>query len=132
MQRATLNLILDFVLLVVFSVQLWVTVAVDLLFPSPTHSAGWNLLGRSYDEWSVLRLWSGLLLAVLILLHVMLHWSWVCGIVAKKLSGVLGHRVVMNESTQTLMGVAFFVAVLHILGGGYLIASFFVTAPGSR
>lgn len=131
MQRATLNLALDAVLLAVCALLVWLCVAVDVLFPPPTQAIGWRLWGLGYDGWARLRLFVAAGFAVLVLLHVMLHWSWVCGVVAKKLSVLLQRKVAADEANQTLIGVAFLLLILHVLGLAYLIASLQIVAPTS-
>ena len=68
------------------------------------------------------------LLAAGIILHVMLHWSWVCGVLNKQL---LKRKAIREDGSDTLVGVGLIAAVLHILAIGVLLASWSIARPGS-
>lgn len=116
MSRTILNFILDAVLLGTFTSLCATALIVRFVFPPGTQADGWLLWGSGYDAWIglLLNLLAGL--ALLVLLHVMLHWSWVCGVVAQRLSKRLGRTVRIDEANQTLYGVGLLVVLLVVTG----------------
>jgi hypothetical protein len=85
MSRTLLNFLLDSLLLIAFSVLVWSAVIVRFVFPPAQGSKGWLLWGLSYDQWISVQFAMVAILALGVLLHVMLHWSWVCGLLAARL-----------------------------------------------
>ena len=55
-------------------------------------------------------------LALGILVHVMLHWSWVCGVVGSRLSKWRGRTVRIDEANQTIYGVGLLVVLFTLMG----------------
>ena len=121
------NLLLDALLLVLFAAVCCAAVVIRFVFPPGPAAAGWTLWGLDYDAWGGLHF--GLLAALAggILVHVMLHWSWVCGVVAGRLSRRAGGRV--DEGMQTIYGVALLIALLVVVGGTVASATLTITAP---
>jgi tetrahydromethanopterin S-methyltransferase subunit G len=114
--RTLLNFILDTLLLVTFLSMGVTGVVVRFVFPPGTQADGWTLWGSGYDAW--VGLWFNILaaLAVMVLVHVMLHWSWVCGVVAQRISKRLGRTVRIDEANQTLYGVGLLVVLFTASG----------------
>lgn len=127
--RASVNFLLDCVLLVVFVVVLATTILLRALFPAPTEAAGWSVWGLGYDTWAAIHFWSMMVFAVGIGFHLILHWSWICGFVALKMSKFLGRRVVVIESLMTVYGVTTLIIVLTIVGAFIMAAQFGLDAP---
>jgi uncharacterized membrane protein len=44
------------------------------------------LWGLGYDQWQTIQFGMVAALALGILIHLMLHWSWVCGVIATRLA----------------------------------------------
>jgi hypothetical protein len=116
MSRTILNFLLDTLLLLTFVSSAVTAVIVRFVFPPGTQADGWMLWGSSYDAW--VGFWFNLLaaLALMILVHVMLHWSWVCGVVAQRLSKRFGRTVRIDEANQTVYGVGLLVVLFTISG----------------
>ena len=55
-------------------------------------------------------------LALGILVHVMLHWNWVCGVVGSRLSKWRGRTVRIDEANQTIYGVGLLVVLFTLMG----------------
>jgi hypothetical protein len=131
MSRAVLNFWLDVILLVTFLAGLWSILVIRVVFPPGTTAGGWRLWGLTYDNWFDLQfgLWCGFALSVL--LHVMLHWTWVCGFVTSRmLRSDHGKKRQLTDGERTLFGVGLLVLVFTILGVGLAAAMFTVTTPG--
>jgi hypothetical protein len=105
-----INLLLDTALLAVFVGLLFAAVVVRFVFPPGPAAGGWRLWGLDYDAWSGIQFG---LLAVLtggVLVHLMFHWSWVCTMLASRLSGDRKARV--DEGMQTIYGVMLLITIL--------------------
>ena len=131
MQRTILNFWLDVTLCLMFLAVLWSSFVIHFVFPPGTVASGWALWGYDYDDWCGFRfaLICGFAMAVLI--HVMLHWSWVCGVLTSRIlrrSG--GTKRQWSEGEQTLYGVGLIVIALNVLGIAFAAAVRTVQAPG--
>ena len=58
-------------------------------------------------------------LAMGIVLHVMLHWSWIMGVITTRL---LGRKAARDTGAHTLIGVGLLLVILHVLALGCLAA----------
>ncbi len=132
MSRTLLNFWVDVVLLVLFLATLWLTFAIRFVFPPGTLAAGWSLWGASYDQWLELQFWTLCLFGGAVLLHVMLHWTWVCGVIAGRFFRAAdGKKRQWNDGQRTLFGVGLMVVLFNLLGIGFAAAMLMVQAPGS-
>jgi hypothetical protein len=127
MSRTVVNFLLDTVLLVAFVLLVWCSVVVRFVFPPGPSATGWKLWGYDFDQWAGLQFSLVGALFVGILVHVMLHWSWVCGVLASRLSRDRKGRV--DEGLQTIYGVALLIAVLATIGVGVGAAVLSVRPP---
>jgi hypothetical protein len=95
------------------------------VFPRATHAGGWTLWGLDYDAWSDVQV--GLLGTILlaILVHIMLHWNWVCSVIATRLLGRSGK---LDDGIQTLYGVGALIAFI-VSATGLLIAAELMIRP---
>ena len=101
-------------------------VIVRFVFPPGPAAAGWTLWGLDYDAWSGIQF--GLLAALAggILVHVMFHWSWVCNVIAARLSRDRRGRV--DDGLQTIYGVGLLIGLL--VTGGIVVAAAVLTIRG--
>ena len=124
--RALLNFWLDAGLLVAVSVVAWVTVMLHVVFPPPTIADGWKLWGMTYNQWRDIQS-AGLGLGGLLALeHLVLHWNWVCNIIATK---VFRSKTRPDEAAQAVYGVGTFITIIVLVMSGVTIALFSVQAP---
>src|SRR5947209_9781886 len=82
---SVINFWLDTTILAVLVVLGWEAAVLKFLFPAPTMAAGWSLWGLNYDQWDDVRFGTLCLFALGILIHVMLHWNWVCSVLAAQI-----------------------------------------------
>lgn len=129
MSRTALNFLLDTAMLVVFLGLLWIAAVVHLVFPSGSDSEGWSLWGWDRERWLGVHFQVLMVFTVMIVLHLMLHWTWICGVIANRLSHWWGRNFHLSEGTKTLYGVALLVVLLHILGIAYLTAMLTIVGP---
>lgn len=132
MSRASVNFILDCFLLVAFLFVLWTSILLRAIFPDPTQADGWTVWGLTYDTWATIQFGALAVLALAILLHLILHWAWICGFLAHKLS-IMRKRPIQrpNDSLITVYGVCTLIVVFVLLGTAMLAAEFSTTAPDS-
>jgi len=121
-----INLLLDIALLVVFVALCYAAVVVRFVFPPGPSAAGWTLWGFDYDAWNGIQFGLLALLAGGILVHVMFHWSWVCTMLASRLTGDRKARV--DDGLQTIYGVGLLIVLLNIVG--FAVAAAVLTIKG--
>lgn len=128
--RTTVNFWLDLALLVAFLAMAWVSVVLRFIFPAGTAATGWTLWGRGFDDWSAFQFVLLCIFSLGVLLHLMLHWSWVCGVVASRLSRWRGKSIRFDEGAQTLYGVGLLIVVLNVVGLLVAAAALTIQMPG--
>jgi hypothetical protein len=130
MTKTDVNYLLDGFLLGVFCFHCWVSVVVRFVFPSGPDSYGWRLWSWSYDQWLNLQFTLLCILASAIVLHLMLHWSWICGVTSmkfkKRQAGPASSR---DEASRTLWGVGLLIGILNLLGLAIAVAALTIEAP---
>ena len=111
MKKNTLNFIVDVITLI--AILAMIGTGLVLYFTLPPGSGGKGLLlwGLGRHEWGDLHFWAAVGLAVLLVLHVALHWAWVCGTISR-LAGAA--RRPRSKGRENLIGLVF----LIIVGGG--------------
>lgn len=130
--KTTVNFWLDCFLLLVFLVLCWSAVIVRFVFPAALRSEGWTLWGMDYQTWSDVQFATLCVLSAGILLHVMLHWTWVCGVVGNylKKKDAKGKPAGQDSGTRTLWGVGLMIVIFNILGLGIAAAALSIQGPG--
>ncbi|MFM7166372.1 MAG: DUF4405 domain-containing protein [Planctomycetaceae bacterium] len=107
--RTLVNFVLDLALMLLFTALSIVAVIVQFVFPPGVSAKGWHLWGLNYGQWCGLQF--GLLstLGFGIVVHVMLHWTWVCSVLARQ---ILGQKDVPDNGLRTVYGVALLIGLL--------------------
>jgi hypothetical protein len=59
----------------------------------------------------------------------MLHWSWVCGVIAARISR--NKKAKIDDGTQTLYGVGLLIVILNVLGLATAAAALMIRSPQS-
>jgi hypothetical protein len=114
--KTVVNFVLDTGLLVLVVSLLFMAAVLRFVFPAPSAAAGWTLWGYGYDAWANLEFVLVTIFGLAILLHVMLHWSWVCGVMVTKLLRRSGREARPDEGQQTIWGVGLLIVVVNVLG----------------
>ncbi|MBS0206097.1 MAG: hypothetical protein JSS49_24655 [Planctomycetes bacterium] len=120
-----INFWLDVLLLILFLIQAWMFAVLHAVFPRGAGS-DWTIWGATPLDWSEALFTTFCVFSFAIVVHVMFHWSWICGVVATRL---LGRKAGKDDGTQTLIGVGVIVVLVHLLVGGILLAKVALTAP---
>lgn len=116
MSRTVINFLLDVALLTAFVALAATAVIIRFIFPVGTQADHWMLWGYGYDAWVGMLFNMLAVLALGILVHVMLHWNWVCGVVGSRLSKWRGRTVRIDEANQTIYGVGLLVVLFTLMG----------------
>jgi hypothetical protein len=124
--RAILNFWLDAALFVVVAFVMWVSVMIQVVFPRPTAAEGWRLWGLSFNQWHDAQFYGLCIAALLVVEHIVLHWNWVCSIIATR---VLRTRARADEGVQALYGVGTFIGILILMMVGIMAAMCMVRRP---
>jgi hypothetical protein len=123
---SVINFWLDASLLCALLLLGWVSAVLQIVFPAPTLAAGWTLWSLTYDQWRDAQFGLLCVFAMGILIHVMMHWNWVCSVIATQ---IVRSRNRPDEGMQTIYGVATLIILLHVLAAGVIIALLFVRCP---
>ena len=121
-----INLLLDALLLVLFLTLGYTALVVRFVFPPGPAAQGWLLWGLDYDAWAGIQFSLLAVLTLGILVHVMLHWSWICNVVACTLSS---RKARVDDGLQTIYGVGLLIVLLGIVGVALAAASLTIKGP---
>jgi len=126
MSKTLFNFWLDCLLLTLFMALVAVAAVVQFVFPPPASANGALLWGGTLGHWMSVQF--GLLCAfgLAVLLHVMMHWSWVCGVISARLTK---SKKRMDEGIQTIVGVGLLIVLLHIVGAFVFAAWVMIQKP---
>ena len=130
--KTHINFWVDVFLLVVFLLLCWSSVVVRYVFPVATKSAGWTLWGLDYLAWSDIQFATLCVMLATVLLHVMLHWTWVCGVLEswqRKRRGTAATGKKTDTGNRTLWGVGLMIVILNVLGLGIALAALSIQEP---
>ncbi len=107
--RTMINFWLDTLLMVAFVTLSIIAVIVQFVFPPGVAAKGWLLWGMNYGQWCSLQFSTLAVLGFGVIVHVMLHWTWVCGVIARKL---MRRRELPDDGIRTVYGVGLLIALL--------------------
>jgi len=129
LSRTDVNFWLDFVLLLLFLAVCTLSVILEFIFPIGPRADGRLLWGGDYAQWS--RICFALLatMAAAVVLHVMLHWTWVCGVVASRLGAKKSGGTQHDDPSRTLWGVGLLIVVINVVGLIVAVAALTIEAP---
>jgi hypothetical protein len=127
--RTDVNFCLDAILLLLFVALCTSSVIVEFVFPPGPRAEGWFLWGKSYSEWSRYRFAILAVMAVAVLLHLMLHWSWICGVVANRLGRKKESATARDDPSRTLWGVGLLIVILNVAGAVVATAALTIRSP---
>lgn len=125
--RTVFNYWLDMLLLVLLLVLVWASIIVRFIFPSPAASDGWTLWGWDYHQWTDFRMGALALLVLGVLLHLMMHWNWICMVTVARILGHKGRK--LSEGEETLYGVGVLVLIVNVVGLALAAAVLMIQGP---
>ncbi|MBD3671986.1 MAG: DUF4405 domain-containing protein [Planctomycetaceae bacterium] len=126
MNKTLINFWLDCLLLILFCLLGWISAVLRFLFPLGPSVFEYQLWGWDYIDWSDAQFIVLCVFAAAILLHVMLHWTWVVGVVTRRIAK---SEKKTDHSLDTIYGVVLLIALLHVLGIAFAAAMFTIEGP---
>lgn len=130
MLRNRINLLLDIVSLLVFLALLETGLLIRyVLPPGSTGGRGLSLWGWSRHDWGRVHWWLAVGLVALMLVHVALHWQWICTTLARVLRA--GPAPIGSSRARNVYGVVFLAFTLLLTAGGLWWAGTQVQGPGA-
>lgn len=124
--RTLVNFWLDGLLGLVFVKLCIVAVIVQFVFPPGIAARGASLWGMNYGQWCSVQFAVLSFLGLGILLHVMLHWTWVCSVLTKR---VLGLREIPDDGIRTIYGVGLLICLLLLGATSIGVAQWMIVLP---
>ena len=128
--QTLINFWLDAALLLNFLSLVWVSVIVQFVFPPAVAANGFRLWGLALSQWMDIQFGCVAALSLGILCHLMLHWSWVCGVLTTRfLRRRGGEKRTMDDGQRTILGVGLMIVLLNIMGLGIAAAVLSIRGP---
>jgi hypothetical protein len=116
LSRTIVNLLLDILLALILSCLVGSACVVRFVFPPGTEARGWKLWGMDYDAWANFEFLTLCVILLAFVVHVMLHWNWVCSVIATRIFKLKGSSARPDEAIQTLYGVSTLIVFLTAIG----------------
>lgn len=122
MTRTALNFIIDVLtLILILSLAATGLLLRYVLPPGSRGGSGLSLWGWTRHDWGDIHFWIAAALAVLLVLHVALHWNWVCATLERWMRGDRAPAPV-SSIRRNAAGAAFFAFVAVIVSGFVAVA----------
>jgi hypothetical protein len=131
MRKNTLNYIVDALTLIAIVGMTGTGLIVRYTLPAGSGGRGLVLLGMDRHEWGGLHFWMAVGLGALLVLHVALHWAWVCGTTRRLLRrGAKGGQA--RSGWDNAYGVGFLVVLSGAIVGFVLLANASVEVSAAK
>jgi hypothetical protein len=112
MRRSSFNFALDFVTLLLMLVMISTGLIIRFVLPPGTggrEGGGQRLWAWGRHDWGDLHFWLAVSLGALLVVHVAMHWSWVCGLLRRRRSAPPGISRPVSHAARNVSGVSFLV-----------------------
>jgi uncharacterized membrane protein len=119
--RTALNYGVDVALTLSFLALAWLMVIPQFAFPSEQESYRFRLWGAGIDDWRRLQMIAFCVFAFLIVVHLTLHWNWICSVTNTL---VRSRPAGSDNGSRTLIGVGVLIGILHLFAVTLLWAKF--------
>lgn len=129
MSRSSWNFLVDCILGTLLLSVLITSAVVRCVFPAGTKAEGWTVWGYGFDTWADFHFGALAVLAVVILIHLVLHWKWVCGFVVGRMGRARNRPARVEPGAETLYGVGVLMLALCIVGGALFAAQISCKSP---
>lgn len=123
--QTIINFWLDVFLLATFLIQAWMIAVLQIVFPRGA-GADWKVWGATSVDWTDALAATFCVFAAAVVVHVMLHWTWICAVISTRL---LGRKAGKDDGSLTLIGVGTIVVIVHLLLAGVIAAKMGLRGP---
>ena len=97
MDKLKLNYIIDFFALIFFLVTSVTGLIIFLFLPSGVRQGRFQeLFGITKEVWNFIHTWSGILMFVLVVIHLILHWNWIVCMTKNVLEAVKNKKKIIQ------------------------------------
>jgi len=129
--KTVVNFWLDTLLLLVFLLLCWSSVVIRFVFPVANNAEGWMLWGLDYLAWTDIQFVTLCVLAAAVLLHIMLHWTWICGVIEGWQRRRRGETAQSKTDTgsRTIWGVGLLIVLCNVVGAAIAAAALSIQGP---
>ena len=111
MKRSTVNFVVDVLTLLVVLMMIYTGLLLKWVLP-PGSGHTKVLWGYARHDWGQVHFWIAVALGGLLLVHLFLHWTWICAMVAKAVRHGKADTAKMGAKTQYLYGLGILAAVV--------------------
>jgi hypothetical protein len=125
-RKTVLNYWVDLGLFVIFLGHAFVVGVTQFVFPNGPIAYEYRLWGLDYSTWRQVQFGFFSAFTLGLLLHLMLHWNWLCCVTNTHVRNRPPGR---DDGGRTLWGVGLLVAILHLLAIGLLWAAWAIESP---
>lgn len=118
MRRQVLNFVIDAAALLVMLAMVATGFLLKWILPPGSRGGqGLQLWGLTRHDWGDVHFWLAIALLVLALVHVALHWAWVCALVARWLGWLTPGSSPITDAKLWLFGIGFLLACALLVAG---------------
>lgn len=115
MTRNTLNLVVDIVTFLALIAVTLTGLLMKFVLPAGSPREGLALFGWDRHVWADVHFWATVALGAVLILHLALHWRWVCAMVGRLTPGP--RRTRMPAWERNLLGVAWLAIIVGVTAG---------------
>lgn len=116
MARSTLNFVVDAVTFIVMLAMIATGLLIRFVLP-PGSGERRSLWDYTRHDWGDVHFWLAVALGGLVLIHLALHWSWVCSLVSRWCASAEARALPKSALRRNLVGVVLVLAVTGLIGG---------------
>ena len=135
MKRNTLNFVIDVVTTLVMFGMVATGLVVRFVLP-PGSGSRWVLWGLGRHDWGDLHFWLAVGIGALVLIHIALHWQWVCATALQLFRRGATAPGLVGRASGNLAGLGLLLLIFAIFAGFVWLAQLNVQevpgAPGRR
>ena len=123
MRKSTLNFIVDLVSLLAMVGMIATGLLLKYVLPPGSGHAGKVVWGLGRHDWGDVHFYLSVAILGLMLVHVALHWAWVCTMTRKLFTAGRPEEKKLSTVAQNLYGVGLLIALVAVFGAFLWIAS---------
>lgn len=122
MRKNSLNFVVDFFTFLIMLGMISTGLLIAYVLP-PKTGQKLSIWGLERHDWGEVHFWLAFVLLALLLLHVALHWSWICIVIQKLFTPPTDTFKPAKRWRRHLYGIATMAALVALIGGFQWIAN---------